>query len=56
MSQIQAVLKPVTERGQGGERQKETRREQELKCVDYTVKSLWGRGSLGPGLESSGKD
>jgi hypothetical protein len=38
---------------------REKRREREggkekTKCLDYIGRSLWGKGSPGPGLESSG--
>jgi hypothetical protein len=33
---------------------RERREEERQKCLDYIGKSLWGKGSLAPGLESSG--
>jgi len=35
------------QRGEGG-------KEESVKCLDYTGRSLWGKGSPSPGLESSG--
>jgi hypothetical protein len=36
------------------ERRREKRRKERPHYVDYIGKSLWGRGSLAPKLESSG--
>ena len=35
-------------------RRRRERRERKPKCLDYIGKSLWGKGSPAPGLESSG--
>jgi hypothetical protein len=42
------------EREEGVYSQREKRREQErTKCLDYIERSLWGKGSPTPGLQSS---
>ena len=51
------------EEGEGGRRERGRRESEEgerekrgrikTKCLDYLGKSLWGKGSLAPGMESS---